>query len=171
MRSVSVLATAVIITASAMTSACGQQQAGSPAGGSSPSPSSSLAVSANCTGGAPSSPQNPVITLTAHDNGKTYCIRRGTGVQIYLKGTPVLKWTDLKSHSTAMVPRANGHMMLALGVTGGFFVAEHKGVAVITASRNPCGTRVLPHPAAPATSHKMLCGVIETFRVTVTVVG
>ena len=169
MRSVSVLATVVIITASAMTAACGQQQAGSPAGG--PSPSSSLAVSANCTGGAPSSPRNPVITLTAHDNGKTYCIKRGTGVQIYLKGTSALKWTDLKSHSTAMVPRANGHLMLALGVTGGFFVAEHKGVAVIPASRSPCGTRVLPNPTAPATSHKMLCGVIETFRVTVTVVG
>lgn len=169
MRSVSVLATTMIIAASAMTAACGTQQAGSPAGGSSPSTAASVAVSPNCTGAAPSSPQNPVITLSAHDNGKSYCIKQGTGVMIYLKGTRALPWSPLKSHSTAMVPRANGHMMLMLGVTGGYFVADHQGVAVITSSRNPCGPRVAP--TGPTTSHKMLCGVVETFQVTVTVVG
>lgn len=71
--------------------------------------------------------------------------------------------------STAMVPRADGHMMLMLGVTGGYFVADHQGVAVITATCSPCGPRAAP--TGPATSHKMLCGDIQTFRVTVTVVG
>jgi hypothetical protein len=169
MRSVPGLAIAVILAASAMTAACGVQQAGSPAGGSSPSTAAGVAVSPNCTGAPPSSPQNPVITLSAHDNGKSYCITKGTGVLIYLRGSQAVPWSHLKSHSTAMVPRANGHMMLMLGVTGGYFVAAHQGVAVISSSRNPCGPRTAP--TGPTTSHKMMCGVAETFQVTVTVVG
>jgi hypothetical protein len=169
MRGVSVLATTVIIAASAMAAACGTQQAGPSAGGASPSTAASVAVAPNCTGAAPSSPQNPVVTLSAHDNGKSYCIKQGTGVLIYLRGTRALPWSPLKSHSTAMIPRANGHMMLMLGVTGGYFVADHQGVAVISSSRDPCGPRVAP--TGPTTSHKMLCGDIQTFRVTVTVVG
>ncbi len=164
MRSVPVLATTVIIAAAAMTAACGTQHAGS-----SPSTAPGGAVSPTCTQAAPSSPQNPVITLGARDNGKSYCIKKGTGVLIYLKGSQALPWSHPTSHSTAMVPRANGHMMLMLGVTGGYFVADHQGVAVITATRSPCGARVAP--TGPTTSHKMLCADIQTFRVTVTVVG
>ena len=170
MRSVPVLAAAVIIGTSAMTAACGQQQAGPPAGGSSPSPSGSVAVSANCTGTAPASPARRVVTLSASDNGKSFCVRQGTGVLIYLKGTPAVRWTQLRSSSAALVPRANGHLMLMLGTTGGYFVAIRQGVAVITSSRSPCGPRIPPTPTAHAAPGRMHCGAIESFRVTVQVI-
>jgi hypothetical protein len=91
-------------------------------------------------------------------------------VLIYLRGTRAVKWAALKSSSAAVVPRANGHLALALGVTGGYFVAARPGVAAITSSRSPCRPRVTPNPpTAPTTSSQNKCGVIQTFRVTVRV--
>lgn len=184
MRSVSVLAAAVIIGTSAMTVACGQQQAGSSAGGPAGTPSTGSATAA-CGKAAPLR-QDRVITLSASDNGRSLCITRGTGVLITLKGTPAVRWKQLSSSSAALEPRANGHLMLMLGVTGGYFVAVHNGVAVISSTRTPCGPPV-PPPTVPAAaaaggvgsaggtggtgSGKMLCSTIESFRVTVTVVG
>jgi hypothetical protein len=78
-----------------------------------------------------------------------------------------------------MVPRANGHLMVALGVTGGYFVAAKPGVASITSSRNPCGSAPKPPPpTGPTTSNqsksdqtKLECAdtQTQTFRVTVRV--
>jgi hypothetical protein len=67
--------------------------------------------------------------------------------------------------------------MLMLGVTGGSFVADHQGVAVISSTRNPCGPPVPPPTVPPAAaalapgSGRMLCSTVESFRVTLTVVG
>jgi hypothetical protein len=184
MRSVSVLAAVVIIGASAMTTACGQQQAGSSPGGTAGTTSSGSAAAA-CGKAAPLR-QDRIITLSARDNGRSLCITRGTGVLIYLKGTPAVRWKQLRSSSDALVPRANGHLMLMLGVTGGSFVADHQGVAVISSTRNPCGPPVPPPTVPPAAaadaaaapgtaaapgSGRMLCSTIESFRVTLTVVG
>ena len=173
MRSAPFLAAVVTIVAVAVTAGCGQQRAGSSTAGSASPSGAAGAPSAGCGGAVPTSPPDHTLTLTASDSGRSFCIRPGTGVLIYLKGTPSLKWTALKSSSGALVPRANGHLMLALGVTGGYFVAVKPGLAAISSERSPCGSRFTPNPPTrPTTSGKtMMCGVIQSFRVSVTVAG
>jgi len=168
MRSVSLLAAAVIGT-SALAAGCGQQQAGSTASGpsGSPAPSTAPPAAAACGSTTPTAPPHRTLTLSAGDNGRSFCIRQGIGVLVYLKGTPHLKWGALKSSSAAMVPTANGHLALALGVTGGYFIAAHPGVAAITSTRNPCGPQVTP--TGPTTSNQRKCGITQTFKVTVRV--
>jgi len=169
MRSVSLLAAAVI-GVSALAAACGQQQAGPAASGSSSSPAPSTAPPAAACGSAtPTAPPNRTLTLSAGDNGRSFCIRPGIGVLVYLKGTPQLKWDALKSSSAAMVPTANGHLALALGVTGGYFVAAHPGVAALTSTRSPCGPQATP--TGPTSSNPRKCGITQTFTVTVRVAG
>jgi len=170
MRSVSFLAAAVVIGVSALTAACGQQPAGSAMSGSSgtPAPSTGAPAVAACGAATPTSPPGHVLTLRAGDTGRSFCVKPGTGVLIYLKGTPELKWAALRSSSAALVPRANGHLALALGVTGGYFVAAQPGVAAITSSRSSC------HPGAsgsPSAGNGTMCGTTGTFRVTVRVVS
>jgi hypothetical protein len=137
MRSVSFLAAAVVIGVSALTAACGQQTAGSAAGGpsGSPAPSTGPPAAAACGSATPTSPPDRTLTLSSGDSGRSFCIKPGIGVLIYLRGTPTDKWATLKSSSAAMRPSANGHLALALGVTGGYFVAARPGVATITSSR------------------------------------
>jgi len=170
MRSVSLLAAAVIAV-SALAAACGQQQAGQAAGGSSSSPAPSTAppAAAACGSATPTAPPNRTLTLSAGDNGRSICIRPGIGVLIYLRGTPQLKWHALKSSSAAMAPAANGHLALALGVTGGYFVAAHPGVAAITSTRSPCGP--MATPTGPTSSNPRKCGITQNFKVTVRVAG
>jgi hypothetical protein len=173
MRSVSLLAAAVI-GVSALAAACGQQ-VGSAASGPSGSPAPSTAPStappaaAACGSATPTAPPNRTLTLSAGDNGRSFCIRPGIGVLVYLKGTPQLKWDALKSSSAAMAPTANGHLALALGVTGGYFVAAHPGMAAITSTRSPCGPQVTP--TGPTSSNPRKCGITQTFKVTVRVAG
>ena len=170
MRSVSLLAAAVI-GASALAAGCGQQRAGSAASGpsGSPAPSTAPPAAAACGSAAPTAPPNRTLTLSAGDNGRSFCIRPGIGVLVYLKGTPQLKWDALKSSSAAMAPAANGHLALQVGVTGGYFVAAHPGVADITSTRSPCGPQVTP--TGPTTSNPRKCGITQTFKVTVRVAG
>jgi len=170
MRSVSLLAAAVI-GASALAAGCGQQQAGPAAGGpsGSPAPSTAPPAAAACGSAAPTAPPGRTLTLGAGDNGRSFCIRPGIGVLVYLKGTPQLKWDALKSSSAAMVPTANGHLALQVGVTGGFFVAAHPGVADITSTRSPCAPPATP--SGPTTSNPRKCGITQTFKVTVRVAG
>ena len=170
MRSVSLLAAAVI-GVSALAAACGQEQAGSGASGpsGSPAPSTAPPVAAACGSATPTAPPNRTLTLNAGDNGRSFCIRPGIGVLVYLRGTPELKWDALKSSSAAMVPKANGHLALALGVTGGYFVAAQPGVASITSTRSPCGPQVTP--TGPTSSNPRKCGITQTFKVTVRVAG
>jgi hypothetical protein len=167
MRSVSLL-TAAVIGGSALAAACGQQQAGPVASGPSSSHTLSTAPPAAACGSAtPTAPPHRTLTLSAGDNGRSFCIRQGIGVLIYLKGTPHLKWDALKSSSAAMAPTANGHLALALGVTGGYFVAAHPGVAAITSTRSPCGPQVTP--TGPTSSNPRKCGITQSFKVTVRV--
>ena len=170
MRSVSFFAAAAVIGVSALTAACGQQPSGSAMSGSSgsPAPSTGAPAAAACGAAMPTSPPGHVLTLRAGDTGRSFCVKPGTGVLIYLKGTPELKWAALRSSSAALVPRANGHLALALGVTGGYFVAAQPGVAAITSSRSSC------HPGAsgsPSAGNGTTCGTTGTFRVTVRVVS
>jgi hypothetical protein len=173
MRSVPVLAAAAL-GAVAVISGCGQQRPGTPAGpphagASSPPPASSPAPpgtprAATCHSGA--APRLRVLTLTNADNGRSVCVRRGTAVLVYLRGTQASRWSVIHASSSVLRPRANGHGLLALGVTGASFLAARPGTASITSARMACPT---PPPNSGSQSGTVECGAILGFRVSVRV--
>ena len=179
MRSVPVLAAAAL-GAVAVISGCGQQYPGAPAGppqAGAPSPlpagaSSPPSASAPspppppgaCHGGG--APQRRVITLTNADNGRSVCVRRGTAVLVYLRGTHASRWSAIHASSGALRPHAHGHGLLALGVTGASFVAARPGTASITSTRQACPT---PPANSGSQSGTVECGAILGFRVVVRV--
>ena len=166
------LVAAAVIGVSALT-ACGGRTGSAASGSGSPAPTTGPPAAAACGAATPTSPPGRTLTLSARDSGRSFCIRPGVGVLVYLKGTPTAKWGALKSSSPAMVPRANGRLALQVGVTGGYFVAAQPGTAAITSSRSPCTPqRPTTAPTGPTTSNQDKgCGVSQTFRVTVRVVG
>jgi hypothetical protein len=181
MRSVPVLA-AVALGAVAVISGCGQQHTGAPAGppragapsplptgasslppASSPSPPGAPRAGSCSVGGGP---QRRVITLTNADNGRAVCVRRGAAVLVYLRGTQASRWSVIHASSGVLRPRANGHGLLALGVTGASFVAVRPGAASITSIRLVCPT---PPPNSGSQSGTVECGAILGFQVSVRV--
>ena len=179
MRSVPVLA-AVALGAVAVLPGCGQQHTGPPAGpplarvpsplpaGASSPPSASspspLPPPGTCHGAR--APRLSVITLTTADNGRSVCVRRGTAVRVYLRGTQASRWSAIHASSGVLQPHANGHLLLALGVTGGSFIAAHPGTASLTSTRLVCPT---PPPNSGSESGTVECGAILGFRVRVRV--
>ena len=183
MRSVPVLV-AVVLGAVVLASGCGRQHvvtsAGPPLSASSGSPSSSSSTSAvpmpSPVPGGPgtascgsAAPPIALITITYADNGRMLCVRPGTAVQVYLKGTATNRWSPIHTTNEAVLtPHTNGRLMLMVGVTGASFLAVHRGTATITSFRQPCGPNATPGNEA-AQSGVMECGVIIAFHVTVKV--
>ena len=173
MRNVPALV-AVALGAVALASGCGQQHAGTPAGpplsASAPAPVPSPAPgdpgTASCHSASAS--RAALITITYADNGQTLCVRRGTAVQVFLRGTPANRWSAIHASGDALVPHANGRLMLALGVTGASFLAAHPGTATIRSFKQPCGPGTTPGNQA-AQSGTLECGVIIAFHTTVKV--
>jgi hypothetical protein len=166
MRSVPVL-TAAIIGAAAVITGCGQQHPGSGAAAPAPSASPSHPVVA-CANAAPAA-QPSKLTITAADNGRSFCVTRGTGVVVLLRGTPARKWSPIRASSTVLQPHANGEFTLAIGVTGASFAAVRPGTAIISSGQPACGPSTTPKGSSPG-SGTLECGAILVFRVTVTVV-
>jgi hypothetical protein len=173
MRSVLALV-AVALGAMVLASGCGQQHQGTPAGpplpGSAspvPAPAPGDPGTARCQG--TSAARAKLITITYADNGRTLCVRRGTAVLVYLKGTAANRWSPIHANSDVLAPHADGRLMLALGVTGASFLAAHPGTATIRSFRQPCGPDQTPGNAA-AQSGTLECGVIIAFHATVTVI-
>jgi hypothetical protein len=174
MRSAQALA-AVAIGVVALASGCGQRHQGTPgappAGGSPAAPSPSPVAqpsdpaAAYCHG---TSASHTLVTITYADNGRKVCVRPGTQVQVYLKGTPMNRWSPIHASSTVLTPHANGRMMLALGVTGASYVATRPGDADLRSFRPACGPDQTP-PNAGSQSGTLECGVIIAFHVTVQV--
>lgn len=130
------------------------------------------------------------LMLGNSEMGRTYCVKVGMDVLIFLRGTPTLRWAPIRVSSTALQPRANGRLMLALGVTGASYTAVHPGTAIITSYRPACSGSIPPgsggssgsvptgpvgmSPGPPegeavASSPTMMCGALLGFRVTVIV--
>ena len=78
MRSVSALAVAVIIGASVVTAACGQQRPGPAASGTAASSPPAAACGATPAVLGP----GRTLTLSVTDSSRSFCVRRGTGVLI-----------------------------------------------------------------------------------------
>src|SRR5262249_60423809 len=87
-----------------------------PASSPPPPPPPGAGHAGMCHGGAPASDAR-VITLTNADNGRSVCMRRGTAVQVYLRGTQASRWSVIHGRSGALRTRANGHMLLAAVVS------------------------------------------------------
>jgi hypothetical protein len=174
MRSVSLLAAAVAVGASAVTVACGQQPgtSGTTAASTRSSGAAAGAARAGCHGGVPVAAGH-TLTLSNSDSGKSFCMSQGATVLVTLRGTPASMWAPIHASSAALAPRANGRLMLARGVTAAYFAAVHPGTALLTSARPACrsyppaSTQASP-PAPPAT---MRCGVELAFRVSVVIVG
>ena len=157
------MAAAVAATVAAVISACGQQRSGS----------DQAARTVSCT--TPRAAPTPVFTplvypppagsvashhavmIGASDNGRSFCVKPGTSVIVILRGTPDRKWAPIHASSAAVAPRANGHLLLALGVTGAYLVAVHPGTAVLSSARPAC---------APAISGTASCDTKLAFRAT-----
>src|SRR5215472_18700725 len=107
--------------------ACGQTVA----------PSSGSPAPVNCVHRAAQGPAKR-ISIGRADNGKTLCVNAGTGMFVFLHGTQSRRWAPLHSSSGALVVKPSGMMSLAVGVTGGYFVAMRAGTATLTSVRSPC---------------------------------
>ena len=140
MRGTSLVAT--VMAASALAVGCGQLHSG----GSGPAAVPKL--QARCV--TPKLASGGTLTITDKDNGRSFCIVTGTGVYVFLHGTPARMWAHLHPSSAALQPRASGRMMLMRGVTGGYFVAMRFGDATLTSARSPCHVSVgfTPGPGA-----------------------
>lgn len=130
---------AAVIAVTAMTAACGNVQPGEGGGGAGAQPSARSGMAVRCT--ATPAARDRVVTFTKRDNGTVACIARGATVAVYLQGTPALRWAPIKTASPALVAAPNGRLTLRLGVTGAFFKAVKRGVAVVTSSLANCPVR------------------------------
>jgi hypothetical protein len=137
----------------AATAACGHQLAGSPASVT----ASSSAAAAACGAAAPQASRT--VTITVRDNEKKLCVKTGTVVLVFLRGTLRDKWAPIHSSSAALTPKVDTRLSLQAGVTGAAFEAVRPGVATITSARNPCG-------AASSHPPRLECGVVIGYRVT-----
>ena len=164
MRSVPVL-TAAIIGVAAVITGCGQQHPGGGVAAPAPSASPSPPVVA-CANATPAA-QPSKLTITAADNGRSFCVTRGTSVMVFLRGTPSRKWSSIRASSTVLRPHASGEFTLVIGVTGASFVAVRPGTAIISSGQPACGP---PNGSSSSGSGTLECGAILVFRVTVTVV-
>jgi hypothetical protein len=164
MRGTQVL-TAVIIGVATVLSGCGQQPGTGAAAAPSPSAATPGSGAAACRPGT----HGTRLAVTTADNGKSFCVTRGTNVVVFLKGSVARKWAAIHASPGVLVPHANGELALPIGVTGASFLAVQPGTAVITSSRPACGPGVPPGDSATGTG-SLSCDAIIAFRVAVTVI-
>jgi hypothetical protein len=100
------------------------------------------------------------ITVTEADNGRTYCLARSTHIAVYLHGTAQNLWAPITLDGDALRPFPSGTGTLAIGVTAGFFIADHTGIVHLRSTQRLCGAP----PASGAT-----CGALRAFEITILV--
>lgn len=141
------------------------------ASGHKPSPS------ASATGASPAkrqvrcvhlkpTPGQRTISLTNADNHGSFCVRRGTGVFVFLHESTLVLWAPIQSSSAAVERRPSGVMSLIRGETGAFFEAAEVGTANLTSSEPRCP--VGPHPSVHSRGR---CPAPLRFAVTVHVLS
>jgi hypothetical protein len=105
-------------------------------------------------------PTTMTVTVTEADNGRTYCLARSTHLEVYLHGTAQNLWTPITLDGDALRPVPSGKGALPIGVTAGFFIADHAGAVHLSSTRRAC-----PTPSSPGVT----CGALLAFRITVMV--
>jgi hypothetical protein len=120
-----------LIAASVLAAGCGAQPAGK-----------RPAAIVTCVTPRPGGPGRS-FTIDGRDNGKSFCVRAGTGIFVFLHGKPATMWSPILSSSGAVQRRPSGVMSLALGVTGAYFVASGHGRATLSSHRGAAFFHVL----------------------------
>ncbi|HEX6499467.1 MAG TPA: hypothetical protein VF054_10600 [Micromonosporaceae bacterium] len=98
--------------------------------------------------------------MSDQDNGHVLCVRTGGTIDVVLHGSSDQRWAPIESSDSAVRARSNGRGTLPVGVTAGFFTADHAGTADLTSSRPACGS------TAPG---GVSCHALVGFKVTITV--
>jgi hypothetical protein len=93
-------------------------------------------------------PGQRTVSLSLADNHKAICVRRGTGVFVFLHSPNSHLWSPILSSSAVLSRRPSGVMSLMRGETGAFYAAAHVGRATLTSSVSRCPNG--PHPSARA---------------------
>lgn len=149
---------------------CGSAQASHPGtAASTPAPSTPAASTPPHTTPA-------TLTITLAGNQKTYTIKVGQKLRVYLLGTRAQRWLRPVASSIAVTPIADPAGTLQIGVTGGAFAAVQPGRAILTSVRPPCRVMIPQgksdtEPAFPQpTSYPVQeCGPGRRFTVTINV--
>ena len=136
MRGKSFAATALAVGASVLAVGCGSSAA-SGAGGTGALAAHTQRAHPKCVTPKLAEPGH-TFAVTLADNGKSFCLAAGTGVFVFLHGSPADMWTAIRPSSPALRPRPSGYMSLTVGTTGGYFVAARSGAAALTSTRTPC---------------------------------
>jgi hypothetical protein len=125
-------------------------------------------------GSACQSPADDTLTLAS--NGKTYCLRVGEHLDVYLRGTVARPWLEPLASSDVLVSVPNGVFSLVAGLTGASFAAARPGQVLITSIRSPCSAATISkneaEPARPVPRVYPLgfCPPQGRFSVSITVV-
>lgn len=80
-------------------------------------------------------PSGPVVLTEAQNHTQT-CVPVGTHLEIYLQGTVDDRWSQPSSDSPVLRPEPSGKGALKVGVTAGFYVADHAGRATVVSTRD-----------------------------------
>jgi hypothetical protein len=78
------------------------------------------------------------VSLTDADNHKTFCVRRGTGIFVFLHSPTSRPWSPIQSSSSVLSRRPSGVMSLVRGETGAYYVAAGLGHATLTSGVSRC---------------------------------
>jgi hypothetical protein len=157
---------AVILGLLTGTMGCGQTAAHTPV---SPATATTATAAPAATAGASqrtAACASRSLTITVADNNTSLCVRVGTTIAVFLRGTLGDKWSVIRSDSAALARGLNPRLTLQAGVTGAAFKAVHPGVAIVSSVRYPCrlaaGTVIRRPPA-------MHCDSAHAFRVTLVI--
>jgi len=110
-------------------------------------------------------PSLRTVTLSYADNKKSFCVTRGTGIFVFLRGQTPQLWTVIQASSAALERRPSGVMSLMRGETGAFFEAVGPGAATLTSFESRC-----PSGPRPGERQPRRCPAPLRFSVTVHVV-
>jgi hypothetical protein len=110
--------------------------------------------------------------ITQADSGKTYCVRVGHTVDIFLHSTQGDLWLQPLASSGVLKPVPNGAASLVAGATEGSFAAVQPGRAFVTSVRPPCQVPVSgakgglePSDTIPRSYPLRLCPAANRFSV------
>lgn len=106
------------------------------------------------------------LTITIADNNTSLCVRMGTTIAVFLRGTLSDKWSVIRSGSAALARRPDPRLALQVGVTGAAFKAVHPGIAVVSSVRYPCRLAAGTVTRRPPAMH---CDSAHAFRVTLVI--
>ena len=98
----------------------------------------SAGAPSGCQGPAPRGPAGKALIITLAGNEKTYCVRVGNTLQVYLRCTGPDRWLRPLVSSSAVVPIPGTARTLAKGVTAASFAAVRPGQVIMTSVRPPC---------------------------------